>query len=59
MPVTWGLGVFYLDALPQQALLVLLFTPMVWLIGGQFQGFSSVRDVMSPPHTDPGTESQS
>lgn len=32
MLATWGLGVFYLDASPEQASLVLLFTSMQGMI---------------------------
>lgn len=48
---------FYLDALPQQASRVLLFTTMLKLIGGQFLGFSSAGGVISPPRSDLGLES--
>lgn len=53
----WGHVVFYLDASPQQASLVLLFTPMLNLIGGQFPGFSPVGGAIWPSHSYLGSES--
>lgn len=48
--VIWGHVVFYLDASPQQASLVLLFTPMQKLIGQR--RYLSFGGIIRPQHSD-------